>query len=347
MFTQSRIPNPKNSPQIIDRFISSRGIGLGFIIISMVFEILSDLITIFDKDNNNINTIPKLGLFQLVLWNFSLATKSIAMFIAMSRSSSLTTSLSKEPIISHHIYNFSIYFNLINGIMVYPSLVCVLVLYKTIWNRSLMMTSFYYIFQMILCLIFFLTLNKRMKVAMEQGLLIDIDAMKKFRKFCLKTSFMIGFLICEILSLLIFNLDQLIGDLIQKSFFGTTFIFGFITQSSSAVYAITVIILCTHFSNSSIQPDNNPINGQNHILSDFTNITLDDAENKGFRRNHSRSQGTGFTTIRLQNVFKKHNRSSNLSFLKSPKNDKNDVELGEEKKHEEDIIVNEMVAQKL
>ncbi|CAI2170267.1 20247_t:CDS:1 [Funneliformis geosporum] len=172
-----------------------------------------------------------------------------------------------------------------------------------------------------------------MKVAINQGILIYIGAMKQFRKFCSKTCLIIGFLICEILSLMIFNSDQLVGDFIQRSFYGTMIILGVIMQSSSAVYTITVIILCTQLSGRS---DNNTKNVLNHTLSDFTNFI-------------NNEEAPGFSSMAIRKYLKKNNHFEN-NFAGVPgvprRKDLDDVELGdafEEKKQTVDIVVNKTV----
>ncbi|RIA99618.1 hypothetical protein C1645_746701 [Glomus cerebriforme] len=337
IFTQPRISNqkPNKNGQIIDKIISPRGVGLGFIIISMLLEISADLITIKENSEQNLeNYIPQLKFSSLILWNFSLAMKSLAMYVAFARYFPLTSTLSKVEIMSHRFYNFSIYFNLLSGIMIYPSLVCVLVLYKTTWSQSMIITEFYYIFQMTICLIFFLILNIRMGVAIDTGILIDRFAIQQFRIFRSKHFFIIGFLSCEIISLFIFNLSQLAGKFIQKSFGATTIIFGFILLSSSAVYIITVMILSPLLIQQEDNSTNLP-NGKNHTLSDFTNLSGSEEPTKS----------QGFTSMRLHNWFKKHNVAPPLSNFTINKGEFVDVELGDsdEKSNQSDITVKNVV----
>jgi hypothetical protein len=321
VFIRTKTPNKNNqNKQLSNRSISSRGIGLGFIIVSMLLEIFADIITIKDNSKEDIeNFVPKLQFSSLILWNFSLAMKSLATFIGFTRYFPLTNALSKEEIMSHRFFNFSVYFNLLSGIMIYPSLVCVLILYKTTWSQSMLITNFYYMFQMIICLIFFLILNMKMHVSIEVGLLYDIHAIQQFRDLISRLYNIIGFLACEILSLFIYNLSQLAGKFIQKSFWATTILFGFIILSSSAVYVITVMIL------SHIHQDNNIStnlpNGKNHTLSDFTNVNINDEPKKQLKPG-------GFSSMRLHGLFKKHNVATPLSTYVREDNFE-DVELGD------------------
>ncbi|CAG8440234.1 6316_t:CDS:2 [Funneliformis caledonium] len=246
----------------------------------MLLEIASDLLTILE--NNDDKSIPKLGLLPLILWNFSFATKSFAIFIALARSMRIGVLQNDlESIVDD--------------------------------NAILLRLPSNHLFDLLLDL-------KR--------------AMKQFRKFCSKTHIIIGFLFCEIMSLMIFNLDQFVGDFIRRSFYGTMIILGVIMQSSSAVYIITVIILCTQLSGSTRSENNNTKNVQNHTLSDFTNVmTNKDAQ-------------SGFTSYGLRYYFKKHNRALDNFPRVAPREEFEDVELGNEfegKKQNFDIIVNKVV----
>src|SRR5688500_14566725 len=69
IISQPKTPNQKN--QFINQFISSRGVGLGFIIISMLLEILADLLTIKDNTDKSVEDFtPHLAISPLILWNF-------------------------------------------------------------------------------------------------------------------------------------------------------------------------------------------------------------------------------------------------------------------------------------
>ncbi|EXX51787.1 uncharacterized protein OCT59_013099 [Rhizophagus irregularis] len=321
IFIRMRTNKNSQSNRLFNQPISPRGIGLGFILVSMLLEIMADIITVKDNSSENLdNFLPQLKFSSLILWNFSLAMKSLAAFIAFTRYFPLTSTLSKEEIMSHQYFNFSVYFNLLSGIMIYPSLVCVLVLYKTTWSQSMLITYFYYMFQMTICLIFFLILNIKMHISIEVGLLYDIHAIKQFRYLISRTYNIIGFLACEILSLFIYNLSQLAGKFIQKSFWATTIIFGFIILSSSAVYVIIVMIL------SHIQQDNNNStnlpNGKSHTLSDFTSLNVSEEQKR-------QSKPPGFSSIRLHGLFKKHNVATPLPTYVKDRGDFVDVELGD------------------
>ncbi|GBB91815.1 hypothetical protein RclHR1_01920019 [Rhizophagus clarus] len=158
-----------------------------------------------------------------------------------------------------------------------------------------------------------------MHISIEAGLLYDIHAIQQFRDLISRIYNIIGFLACEIISLFIYNLSQLAGKFLQKSFWATTIIFGFIILSSSAVYLITIMIL------SHVQQDNNNStnlpNGKNHTLSDFTNLNVNEEPRK-------QSKPPGFSSIRLHGLFKKHNVATPIpTYVRG--GDFVDVELGD------------------
>src|SRR5687767_2197727 len=64
-------PRTPNNNSFINKFVSSRGVGFGFIVVSMLLEIIADLITI--KENVNMDSELHLKFASLLLWNFSLA----------------------------------------------------------------------------------------------------------------------------------------------------------------------------------------------------------------------------------------------------------------------------------
>ncbi|CAG8604042.1 288_t:CDS:1, partial [Racocetra persica] len=282
-FVLSRPTPTQQTPVIRCIMISSRGIGIILLFISMVLEIVANLIA-FTNSNNLIN--PSLDILTgapliitLVLWNSALALKSVSLFIALTRYAPLTKALSKEPIMSNFQYSCCNSFNFISGLIVYPVLYVVILLAKSKWEAALTMSQLFFMFQLIIAEIMFLIVNKRMSIALDEGLLMGRSAIQRVRKLRSRNWIIIAFVLVEICSLSIYSIDLLTKNAIRSNFAATVLILGIMFISSALVYGAITLILCPVYpqcplscevseTNSTIT---HHITAHNHALNNLTN----------------------------------------------------------------------------
>ncbi|CAG8633253.1 9078_t:CDS:2 [Gigaspora margarita] len=298
-FVISRPAPPQPPPPIIKCImISSRGIGLLLLFISMAFELIGNLIAfansnqLIDSSHSILTGAPL--IVTLILWNTALALKSVALFIALSRYAPLTKSLSKEPLMPKFQYSCCICLNFISGLIVYPVLLVVILISNTRWEDSSIMSHLFFLLQLMIAEIMFLILNHRMTMALEEGLLMGRNAIQQIRKFKSRNWFIIIFGFIQICSLSVYNIDILTGNVIRTNFAATLIILGMMDIGSALLYGAIVLILCPVYPQSRLSNEGTPINS---IMA------------------HQITARTGFTSFHLKNYFQKYNYSEPLSFI--------------------------------
>ncbi|CAG8599820.1 14134_t:CDS:1 [Ambispora leptoticha] len=218
--------------------ISSRGVSLSCILLSLTFEIAADWSTVIGEPTDNNNT------FTSTLWTLSLALKSSAIFTTLSWHYTLTTSLSKEPIISRREYQFYGYFNGFSFLAAYPIIEFLCVLRAETICDAMIAAQLFYVSQMIIATFFFCKLNRQMKVVLTEGLLVGRKAIREMRRFRMRNWYLISFLSLEIIGLLTSNIDQLYGKTIStKSIALSTIIHSIINLSSNLAFVAATLIL--------------------------------------------------------------------------------------------------------
>ncbi|KAF0430337.1 hypothetical protein F8M41_005541 [Gigaspora margarita] len=337
-FVISRPAPPQPPPPIIKCImISSRGIGLLLLFISMAFELIGNLIAfansnqLIDSSHSILTGAPL--IVTLILWNTALALKSVALFIALSRYAPLTKSLSKEPLMPKFQYSCCICLNFISGLIVYPVLLVVILISNTRWEDSSIMSHLFFLLQLMIAEIMFLILNHRMTMALEEGLLMGRNAIQQIRKFKSRNWFIIIFGFIQICSLSVYNIDILTGNVIRTNFAATLIILGMMDLGSALLYGAIVLILCPVYPQSRLSSEGTPINsimahqitGYSHGLSNIniTNHVVDKDKEENNNNNHnqisqyqpSTSARTGFTSFHLKSYFQKYNYSEPLSFI--------------------------------
>ncbi|CAG8552724.1 5800_t:CDS:1 [Acaulospora morrowiae] len=330
IFSQS---TPSQPPPVIRQWasISLRGIGVSLLLFSMAFEILGNLVA---YSNSDIRNAPSMlsgssKVASSMLWMFALGFKSVTLFISITRYSPLTNALSKEPIISNAQKKLCNFINIFNGFVCYPSFIIIIVVFgdNNGINLALLIPCLHYIIQLLIVELMFLSLNRRMMTVLNEGLLVGRQAIQRIRKYRSRNWFIIGFLVIEILSLLVYSIDLMMDNVISRNFTLAVIMFEVISISSSLVYGAITLILGPHhkstqsmliYEGSPIASMNTPYqgHGQNHSLSDFTNSMVAGGDNNY----HNQRRGTssilpGFTSIRLKSYFQRHNDSAPLSFV--------------------------------
>ncbi|CAG8570913.1 7180_t:CDS:1 [Ambispora gerdemannii] len=245
----SEIRNPQIVPQLIQGQkivtnwiqISSRGVSLSCILLSLSFEIIADWSTVIYEstlatDENN--------TFASTLWTLSLAFKSSAIFTTLSWYYTLTTSLSKEPIISRREYQFYGYFNGFSFFVAYPIIEILCVLRAESIGDAMIAPQLFYVSQMVIATLVFCKLNRRMKVVLTEGLLVGRKSIREIRRFRMRNWYLISFLSLEIIGLMISNIDQILGKPISANSVAlSTIIHSVINLSSNLAYAAATLIL--------------------------------------------------------------------------------------------------------
>ncbi|CAG8518174.1 9762_t:CDS:1, partial [Gigaspora rosea] len=264
-FVISRPAPPQPPPPIIKCImISSRGIGILLLFISMAFELIGNLIAfansnqMADSSHSILTGAPLIA--SLILWNTALALKSVVLFIALSRYAPLTKSLSKEPLMSKFQYSCCICLNFISGLIVYPVLLVVILISNTRWEDSSIMSQLFFLLQLMIAEIMFLILNHRMSMALEEGLLMGRNAIQQIRKLKSRNWFIIIFAFVQICSLSVHNIDILTGNVIRTNFAATVIILGMMDIGSALLYGAIVLILCPVYPQSRLSDEGTPIN---------------------------------------------------------------------------------------
>ncbi|CAG8463142.1 10655_t:CDS:1 [Scutellospora calospora] len=330
-FVLSRPAQTQQPPVIKCIIISSRGIGITLLFISMALEIIAELIA-FGNSNFNTSTNILTGtplIATLILWNSALALKSVALFIALTRYAPLTKTLSKEPIMPKFQYSCCNCFNLISGLIVYPVLYAVIIISISRWETALAMSQLFFLFQLIIAEIMFIILNKRMSMALDEGLLVGRNAILQVRKLRSRNWFIIVFIFMEICSISVYTVDYFTKNVIRTNFAATVFLFGIMSISSALLFGAIALILCPVSPHSRFSCEGTTTNStityhvanHSHSLNNINNfpnyVTDKEREENNNHVSHSQPSTStrGFTSFRLKNYFQKYNHSEPLSFI--------------------------------
>ncbi|CAG8514589.1 12213_t:CDS:2 [Dentiscutata erythropus] len=281
-FVISRPVPPQPPPPVIKcNMISSRGIGIILLLISMALEMISDLIAFANSNDLTSSSSQDILsgaplIITLILWNTALALKSVALFISLTRYAPLTRSLSKEPIMPKFQYSCCNCLNFFSGLIVYPVLFAVILLSRARWEEALTMSQLFFLLQLIIAEIMFLIINKRMTIALEEGMLMGRNAIQQIRKLRSRNWFIIIFAFVQICSLSVYNIDLLTGNVIRTNFAATVIILGIMDIGSALLYGAIALLLCPVYPQSG---EGMPINsvmthhiaGYTHGLNNFAN----------------------------------------------------------------------------
>ncbi|KAG9300956.1 hypothetical protein G9A89_005014 [Geosiphon pyriformis] len=295
--TESQKPQPYlPNPTIKSWFtISGRGIGLTCLISSLILGIIADLIaTINDNSSTSLETTNTSSLaVPLTLWTFSLALKSCALLITLARYYTLTTSLSKEPIISRMEYKFYVYFNIACFVIAYPVIEVLHVMRAKDIGSAMAGPQLFFIGQVAIAAAMFLKLNRRMKIVLTEGLLVGRKAIREMRRFRTRNWYLLNFLLLETTGLLIYIIDKLLNKRATLSINSDLIVYNVINISSALVYvSITLILYPTY--------DYPPL-----ALPTPTKTDIDEP---------ALNKSPGFSTMRIRSYLKRNNHAPQLSF---------------------------------